>query len=189
MHAARRSRDGARPACRSARRSTADVIAHLSIKPPTRRAAPRPSFTATRRGQDADGRAKAGEPVVTWDAPDPIGAIVDVFASSTRIASRSRTRCAGSARRSRTSSRSSSVKRQQHVDPTGDHARDPARRDAHGAKEDPKVTKAVEAARKAPKPKRRRVAGRARDRAGHSEAHYQLAALHAAKRNKTERNE
>ena len=47
------------------------------VKPP----AAEGSFKATSSGKTLKIANKAGDVVVTWDAPDPIGRVVDVFAS------------------------------------------------------------------------------------------------------------
>src|SRR2546430_2644224 len=58
-----------------------DVIARLSIKTPIVQTGAKASFTASASGRTLTITRKTGEPIVAWDAPDPIGKIVDVYAS------------------------------------------------------------------------------------------------------------
>lgn len=61
---------------------TADVIAKLSIKDPIVQRGPKATFAATASGKTLTVTKKAGgEAVVTWNALDPIGKVVDVYAS------------------------------------------------------------------------------------------------------------
>ncbi len=59
----------------------ADVIAQLSIKPPIEQSGDKASFTATAQGKALTVASKTGGSVVTWNAPDPIGKVVAVYAS------------------------------------------------------------------------------------------------------------
>jgi hypothetical protein len=59
----------------------ADVIARLSIKPPIVQSGSKASFTAAAAGRTITVSRKAGGAIVTWDAPDPIVRLVDVYAS------------------------------------------------------------------------------------------------------------
>lgn len=68
------------PACE--RDVAADAIAHLSIKTPSAQRGPKATFAATASGRTLTITRKAsGDPVVTWSSVDPIGKIVDVYAS------------------------------------------------------------------------------------------------------------
>ena len=59
----------------------ADVVAHLSIKAPIVQSGAKASFAATASGRTLTVSRKTGEPLVTWDAPDPIGKVVEVYGS------------------------------------------------------------------------------------------------------------
>ena len=60
----------------------ADVIAKLSIKDPIAQRGPKATFAATASGRTLTVTRKAsGDPVVTWTAMDPIGKVVEVYAS------------------------------------------------------------------------------------------------------------
>ena len=165
------------PKCQKA---AADAIAHLSIKPPIVQSGATADFVAAASGRTLTITRKTGEPIVTWDAPDPIGKISDVFASkyNDRVAVAYTVRRAGKEMTDVVAFDLGQA--QQHVDPT---VVVPVTPTMPTVKEDPKVTKAVEAARKAPKPKAI-VAWQAvlAIEPAHSEAHYQIAALHAAKK-------
>ena len=169
------------PKCQKA---AADLIAHLSIKPPIVQSGAKASFVASASGRTLTITRKTGEPIVAWDAPDPIGKIIDVYASQydDRVAVAYTTRRAGKEMTDIVAFDLGQA--QQHVDPTVVAPVTPV---TPVAKEDPKVTKAVEAARAAAKPKAvaawQAVLAMA---PAHSEAHYQLAALHAAKKETAE---
>ncbi len=60
---------------------TADVKAKLSFKPPIVQSGIKATFAATASGRTLTVTKKSGDPVVTWQAPDAIGKIVDVYAS------------------------------------------------------------------------------------------------------------
>jgi hypothetical protein len=59
----------------------ADVKARLSIKEPIAQRGLKASFTATASGRVLTVSKKTGEALVTWQAPDAIGKIVEVYAS------------------------------------------------------------------------------------------------------------
>ena len=59
----------------------ADIIARLSIKPPIVQSGSKASFTAAAAGRTITISRKAGGAIVTWDAPDPVVRLVDVYAS------------------------------------------------------------------------------------------------------------
>lgn len=76
----------------------ADVVAKLSFKDPVLQAGPKATFAATASGRTITVTRKAsGTPVVTWSAIDPIGKVVEVYASQygERIAVAYTTRRAG----------------------------------------------------------------------------------------------
>ena len=60
---------------------TADVIARLSIKPPLIQSGAKASFTAQATGRTITVSRKAGDALLTWDAPDPVVRIVELYAS------------------------------------------------------------------------------------------------------------
>jgi hypothetical protein len=165
------------PKCQKA---AADLIARLSIKPAQVQSGAKAAFTASASGTTLTITRKTGEPLVAWDAPDPIGKVIDVFASQyeDRIAVAYTTRRAG---KELTDVVAFDLGQAQHrvdpVTPVTPATVTPA------VKADPKVTAAVDAARKAAKPKAEAAwqAVLAIEPA-YSEAHYQLAALHAGKK-------
>lgn len=59
----------------------ADVIARLSIKPPIVQSGAKASFTAQAAGRTITVSRKSGGAIVTWDAPDPVVRIAEVYAS------------------------------------------------------------------------------------------------------------
>lgn len=70
-------KDGAATGVPKCDKAATDVVAHLDVKPPAAG-----SFKATASGQRLTVTNKAGDVVVTWDAPDPISHVTDVFAST-----------------------------------------------------------------------------------------------------------
>jgi hypothetical protein len=66
------------PRCEKA---AADAIARLSIKPPLVQSGAKAAFVAQLAGRTITVSHKTGGTVVTWDAPDPVVKIVDVYAS------------------------------------------------------------------------------------------------------------
>lgn len=66
------------PRCEKA---TSDVVAKLSIKNPLPQSGPKASFAATAAGRTLTVTRKTGEPVVVWQTTDPIGKVVEVYAS------------------------------------------------------------------------------------------------------------
>ena len=158
------------PKCEKA---ATDGVAHLDVKPP----APS-SFKATASGTTLQVTNMAGDVVVTWNAPDPIGRVVDVFASTyeDRVAVTYTTRRLGKEVTDvvafelvKTTGRTQPIVTPQ---TPGDTTTKPP---PAQAPEDPRVTKAVTAARKI-KSKAAWQAVRAID-PDHSEAQYRLAAL------------
>src|SRR4051812_2835926 len=62
-------------------KATADVIARLSIKPPVVQSGAKASFTAQATGRTIAVSRRAGGALISWDAPDPVVRIVEVYAS------------------------------------------------------------------------------------------------------------
>src|SRR5882672_8233015 len=60
---------------------TADVIARLSIKPPLVQSGAKASFAAQATGRTITVSRKSGGALLTWDAPDPVVRIVEIYAS------------------------------------------------------------------------------------------------------------
>jgi hypothetical protein len=65
----------------SCEKAPADVIARLSIKPPIVQSGAKATFAAQASGRTITISRKTGGTVVTWTAPDPIGKIVELYAS------------------------------------------------------------------------------------------------------------
>jgi hypothetical protein len=74
-------KDGTATGAPSCEKATADVIAKLSIKDPIVQRGPKATFAATASGTKLTVTKKSGDPVVTWSSVDPIGKVVDVYAS------------------------------------------------------------------------------------------------------------
>src|SRR5215510_12474988 len=66
------------PSCEKA---GADVIARLSIKPPIVQSGAKASFIAQAAGRTITVSRKTGGAVFTWDAPDPVVKIIELYAS------------------------------------------------------------------------------------------------------------
>jgi hypothetical protein len=144
----------------------ADVIAKLSIKDPIAQSGPKATFGATVSGRTLTVTRKAsGEPVLTWSTMDPIGKIVEVYASqyedrvavayTSRVMGKEQTLIIGFdlLKPGSTTVKDPGTPKDPNkpVDPNDPNApKDP---NTGVAPEDPKVLKAVEAARKAAKPK------------------------------------
>ena len=74
--------DGAAAGAPACTQAAADVVARLSIKDPILQEGPKATFAATASGRTLTVTRKAsGTPVVTWSAADPIGKVVEVYAS------------------------------------------------------------------------------------------------------------
>lgn len=192
------------PACTQA---AADAVARLSIKEPILQSGPKATFAATASGRTITvTRKESGTPVVTWSAVDPIGKIVDVYASQyqDRVGVAYTTRRLGKevtdviafdlgqgAAIQPTAPGDPAGRDPAGKDPTGKDptGKDPAGKDPTGAATapapapaDPKVTAAVAAARKAPAGARALAAWKAvlvLD-GTHPEALYRVAAAQAA---------
>lgn len=61
--------------------AAADVIARLSIKPPIVQSGAKATFTAQASGRTITVSRKTGAAIVAWDAPDPVIRVVEVYAS------------------------------------------------------------------------------------------------------------
>jgi hypothetical protein len=62
-------------------KAAADAIAHLSIKPPIIQSGATAAFAVQVAGRTITVSRKTGGTVVTWDAPDPVVKIVELYAS------------------------------------------------------------------------------------------------------------
>ncbi|HEY0986115.1 MAG TPA: hypothetical protein VGD80_03650 [Kofleriaceae bacterium] len=174
------------PRCEKA---SADVIAHLSIKPPIVQSGPRASFVAAVSGRTITVSRKTGGVAVTWDAPDPVVKIVETYASqyddrvavaySVRRAGKEVTDIVAFDLGQNQTAIKDPAKDAKDIAPPKD-ALDPAK-DTAAPPDDPKITKAVADARAAARPKALAAwrAVLALD-AAHSEALYRTAAAELA---------
>jgi hypothetical protein len=182
------------PACTQA---AADAVARLSIKEPIVQSGAKATFAATASGRTITvTRKESGTPVVTWSAFDPIGKIVEVYASQyqDRVAVAYTTRRAGkevtdviafdlgqgaAIQPAAPAGKDPAGKDPAAKDPTG---KDPAGAATAPAPADPKVTAAVAAARKAPAGAKALAAWKAvlALDGTHPEALYRVAAAQAA---------
>jgi hypothetical protein len=186
------------PRCEKA---AADAIAQLSIKPPIIQSGAKASFAVAVAGRTVTVTRKSGGTVVTWEAPDPVVKIVDLYASQydDRVAIAYNVRRAGrevtdvvafdlGQNQTAVKDPIATVK-DPSADPSKDPSRDPARAlaTAPPPPADPKLTQAVAAARAAAKPKALAAwrAVLAVD-ASHAEALYRSAAAEAFARHATE---
>jgi hypothetical protein len=137
--------DGVATGTPKCEKAATDVIAHLDIKPPLPA-----QFRASAMGKTLKVTNKAGDVVVTWDAPDPISKVDDVFSTKyeDRVAVAYTTRRLGKEVTAivafelvKTTGRTEPVQpgTQQPATPPPTAARPP---------QDPELTKAVAAARK-----------------------------------------
>ena len=171
------------PKCEQA---AADVIARLSFKEPVPQSGPKATFAATASGRTLTvTRKQSGAPVVTWTAPDAIK-VADVFASQyeDRVAVTYTIRRAGKQVTDVIAFDLGVTARATPTDPATvvpQPTPTPTPTPAPTVKEDPKLTKAVQAARKAKGAKAIAAwkAVLAID-ATHSEAQYQIAAAQVA---------
>jgi hypothetical protein len=164
------------PTCETAK---ADVVARLSVKEGVAQRGSKAVFAASVSGQTLTVTRKAeGDAVVTWDAPDPIGKVVDVFASQyeDRIAVTFTVRRAG--RELVDVVAFDLQKGGAAVKPPDPTPTNPTNPTNPAPVEDPKLTEAVKAAHATPSTaKWNAVLAIDKD---HSEAIYKLAALAAA---------
>ena len=177
------------PKCEKA---AADDIAKLTIKAGVSQSGAKATFAATASARTLT-VTKNGSPAVVWTAPDPIGKIVDVFASTyeDRVAVTYTTRQLGKEVTSviafvivKTTGRDPNATQKPGTPPTPTTTLPPP---TTAPSEDPAVIKAVEAAKKASKAKALGAwqAVIAVD-ASHSEAHYRIAAIEAAAKQPSE---
>ena len=180
------------PRCEKA---AADVIAHLSIKPPIIQSGARASFVAQASGRTNTVSRKAGGVADTWSAPDPIVKIVETYASQydDRVAVAYTMRRAGKEvtdivafdlGQNQTAVKDAPLPKD--PDPSAPST-DVARPDTVAPPDDPRITKAAAGAR---------AAGKARSLAAwkavlaldgaHAEALFQLAAAEAAAKHPAE---
>jgi hypothetical protein len=162
---------------------TADVVAKLSVKDGVVQRGSHTTFVATVSGPTITVARKSGDEIVHWDAPDPISKIIEVYTTGyeDRVAVAYSVRRAG---REMTDVVAFDLIAQGHPGTAGrpHDPHDPTPGTTPTAHvEDPKITAAIKAARAAAKPKAMDAwkAVLAID-GGHSEALYQIAALHAA---------
>jgi hypothetical protein len=171
-------------------KQAADVVAKLSVKEPISQKGVKGAFDAKASGRTLTVTKKTGEALVTWTAADPIGRIVDVYASQyeDRVAVAYTTRRLGKEVTDvvafelvKTTGRS------QPAGPTSPDATRSTQPAVVTPPEDPNVMKAVEVARKAPKAKAL-VAwnGVLAIDPMHSEANYRIAALELAAKRRAE---
>lgn len=184
------------PACE---KLGADVIAKLSVKDPIPQSGPKAAFAASASGRTLTVSKKAsGEPVIVWQTMDPIGKVVEVYASQyeDRVAVAYTARVMGKEQTLivafdllkagvKPTVKDPPLDPNKPVDPNDPNApKDP---NTGVAPEDPKVLKAVEAARKAPKAKA--LAEWQKVLAvdpGHSETFFRIAALQLASKSQAE---
>ncbi len=138
------------PTCEKA---PADVVAKLSVKDPIPQRGSKAAFAATASGRTLAVTRKTGEPVLTWDSPDSIVKVVDVYASQyeDRIAVAFNVRRMGKEVTDVIAfdlGQNQTAIQKTPADPTV-----PVTPTQPAQVEDPKLTKAVADARKAPKPK------------------------------------
>ena len=175
------------PDCQHAK---TDDLAQLSIKPPMVQHGASADFTASAQGRALTVTNSSGAVVVSWTASDPIGKIIDVYASETRdrVAVAYTSRAFGHESNQvvafllvKTDSRSSPIGAP-HVAPTN-----PATVATAPPPADPKLTKAVADARKLSGAKALAAWQQvlALD-AQHSEAQYRIAAARAAGKQTTD---
>lgn len=134
------------PRCEKA---TADVVAKLRFKDPLpQKGAAKVTFAATASGRTLTVTRASGEAIVTWDAPDPIAKIVEVYGSQydDRVAVAYVTRRMG---KEVTDIVGFDLQKEPHrdpIDPTGPAVTPPTLPPA--PPEDPKLVKAISTARK-----------------------------------------
>ncbi len=171
------------PACEKV---GADIVAKLSIKDPLAQRGAKASFAATAASRTLTVTRAAGDKVVTWDATDPIGKVVEVYASQydDRVAVAFTVRRMG---KEVTDIVAFDLGKPSQAKPLPDPNVVTPTPTPVASAEDPAVTKAVAAARKAAKGKALAAwkAVVALD-AAHSEAQYRIAIAQLAAKAKAE---
>lgn len=185
--------DGAASGTPRCDKATTDVVARLSFKPPIVQRGIKATFTATAAGRTLTVSRRSGDPVVTWQSTDPIGRIVEVYASQyeDRVAVAYTVRRLGKEVTSivafelvKTTGRTQPISPADATTPDPNKPATPTPTPTPTtAPADPALDKAVTAARKAGKARAAAAwqAVLAIDR-DHSEAIYRLAALAASKK-------
>ncbi len=171
------------PTCEKA---GADIVARLSIKDPVVQRGAKAAFAATAGGRTLTVTRTSGDKVLTWDAPDPIVKVIDVYAGQyeDRIAVAFTVRRMGKEITDVVAFDLGQGQVGGIKDPASPPLvtpTTPTTPTPPGPTEDPRLTKAVTHARKAARPKAIAAwkAVLAFD-AEHSEAAYRIAAAHAA---------
>jgi len=171
------------PACEKA---GADIVAKLSIKDPLAQRGAKASFAATAASRTLTVTRTSGDKVVTWDATDPIGKVVEVYASQydDRVAVAYTVRRMG---KEVTDIIAFDLGKPSQAKPLPDPNAVTPTPTPVASTEDPAVTKAVAAARKAAKGKALAAwkAVVALD-AAHSEAQYRIAIAQLAAKAKAD---
>ncbi len=165
------------PVCEKA---AADIIAKLSFKEPVIQSGAKATFAATASGRTLTiTRKQAGTPVLTWTAPDTIK-VVDLYADQyeSRIAVTFTIRRAGNPVTDVVAfDLGQGASTTKPVDPNPTTNPPPSTNPTPAPPADPKLTKAVDAARKAPKGAKASAAWKAvlAIDAGNSEAQFRIA--------------
>jgi len=169
------------PTCEKA---AADVLAKLSFKDPIAQRGAKATFAATAASRTLTVTKKTGDKVVVWDATDPIGKVVEVYASQyeDRVAVAYTVRRMG---KEVTDVVAFDLGKPTQANPVPDPNTPPVTPVVTGPPEDPALTKALATARKAPKAKALAAwtAVLAAD-ADSSEAQYQIALISIGKKDK-----
>ena len=164
------------PSCEKA---GADIVARLSIKDPIVQRGAKANFAATAASRTLTVTRKTGDKAVTWDATDPIGKVVEVYASQydDRVAVAYTVRRMG---KEVTDIVAFDLGKPSQANPVPDPTAVTPTPTPTATPEDPAVTKAVAVARKAAKGKALAAwkAVVALDPTN-SEAQYQIAVAHA----------
>jgi hypothetical protein len=184
-------KDGAASGAPTCDKAPADIVAHLSIKEPQAQRGTKASFTATAAGKTLTVSRKTGEALVTWNAPDAIGKVVEVYASQyeDRVAVAYTTRVLGKEVTNVVAFEVVKTTGRDNTAPKVDTTPAQPTTTTTAPPEDPKVKNAVDTARKASKAKALAAwqAVLAVD-PQHSEALYRIAAIQAGAKQTAEAN-
>jgi hypothetical protein len=74
-------KDGAASGAPACEKAAADVVAQLAVKPGIVQRGDKASFSARASGRSLAVTTTTGDAVATWEAPDPITKVIDVYAS------------------------------------------------------------------------------------------------------------